>query len=462
MIYIIVAAGMYALYLMLKMHWVTALLLTVYLVLRVRHHKKLYLQMKEETLRFGEAAEYLDAFLYAFMKEEKIERALTDVEASLVDGPMRELVRDAIDHLHMTFDESDIMRKSLRLVEKEYSCSRISAVHDFAVHVESYGGEIEKPVNLLLTDKNRWEKRVRLAMKERKKMFVDIVMSIAASLMICGIILYLPVMNMDISGNVLSQILTAIVIILDDVILSKGQKYMAVDWLSLELTVDDEDATKMESYHRYNEKKDRRLSVILTLLTLGATVTAFFFGKKALGAIGILTAVLMANQHKVGRSLAKRNLIKRIKCAFPGWLMDLVLLLQSENVQVSLMKSQEHVPGILAADLESLVDRLEMEPESSEPYHAFLQEFQIPEIHSAMGMLFSISMGSSSRADKQLGELIERNLEMLDAAETERLRNLSSGMYLLFLAPVVTASMKLVVDMAVFMLTFLAGTGIAG
>lgn len=79
-----------------------------------------------------------------------------------------------------------------------------------------------------------------------------------------------------------------------------------------------------------------------------------------------------------------------------------------------------------------------------------------------MSMLFSISMGSSSRADKQLGELIERNLEMLDAAETERLRNLSSGMYLLFLAPVVTASMKLVVDMAVFMLTFLAGTGIAG
>ena len=101
-----------------------------------------------------------------------------------------------------------------------------------------------------------------------------------------------------------------------------------------------------------------------------------------------------------------------------------------------------------------------MEPESAEPYHNFLKEFHIAEVHSAMSMLFSISMGNSSHGDQQMGELISRNLEMLDAAETERLKNLCSGMYLLFLAPVVTASMKLVVDMAVFMLTFIAGAGI--
>lgn len=50
--------------------------------------------------------------------------------------------------------------------------------------------------------------------------------------------------------------------------------------------------------------------------------------------------------------------------------------------------------------------------------------------------------------------------EMLDAAEKGRLKNLSSGMYLLFLAPVLTASLKLLVDMAVFMMTFLSGAGL--
>jgi hypothetical protein len=192
------------------------------------------------------------------------------------------------------------------------------------------------------------------------------------------------------------------------------------------------------------------------------TALAFFLGKKALGAIGILLMALMANQHKVGRHLARKNLVKSIKCAFPVWLMDMIMLLQSENVQVALMKSQEHAPAVLRRELQLLVDRLEMEPESAEPYHVFMQEFQIAEVHSAMSMLYSISIGNSSRADRQIGELIEQNLEMLDVAEKERLRNASSGMYLLFLAPVVTASMKLVVDMAVFMLSFLASAGVGG
>jgi hypothetical protein len=461
MIYLMVLAGMYSLQLMLKLHWITTLVLGGFLLLRVRTHRRLYAKMKEEELRFAEISEYLDTFLYAFAKEEKVERALVDTEAAMIDGPMREYVRDAIDHLHLTFDDSDVMRDSLRIIENEYNCGRMETIHDFAVHVEHYGGEIEKPVSILLADKSRWEKRIRLAMKERKKMFTDIVMSIAASLIICGIILYLPVMNMDISSNVISQVLTVIVVTLDDMIFCKAQKYLTVDWLTLDVKTGQEEEKKITEYYQYNPQKDKRLSAFLCSLMTIVTVAAFYYDIKALGAIGILLMVLMANQHRVGRHLARKNLVKSIKCAFPVWLMDMILLLQSENVQVALIKSQEHVPGILVRDLRLLVDRLAMEPESAEPYHAFMQEFQIPEVHSAMSMLFSISVGNSSRADRQLGELIRQNLEMLDVAETERMRNLSSGMYLLFLAPVVTASLKLVVDMAIFMLSFLAGAGIA-
>lgn len=459
MIYAVILVGMYALSLMMKMHWITTVGLTLYLLVTLKQHQKLYGKMQRETERFGEAAGYLDSFLYAFSREQKVERTLMNVEAALEEGTMREKVTDALDHLRMTFDESDVMRESLRIVEEAYPCSRISQVHDFAVHVECYGGQIKQPVSLLLSDKNRWEKRIRLSMKERKKMFTDIVMSIAASLLICSIILYLPVMDMDISGNLFSQILTAVVVILDERILWSAQKYMAVDWLSLELSDDKEDEEKIRSYLDYNEAKDKRLSLFLSLLCLLGTAAAFYFGEKAFGAIGLLLAVFMANQHKAGRSLARKNIVKRIKCAFPGWLLDLVLLLQSENVQVALIKSVAQAPGILKKELMLLNDRLAMEPESAQPYHRFLEEFHIPEVHSAMSMLFSISMGNSSNADTQMGELINRNLEMLDAAETERLKNLCSGMYLLFLSPVVTASLKLVVDMAVFMLTFISGAG---
>lgn len=39
------------------------------------------------------------------------------------------------------------------MIEREYACSRIKNVHDFIVHVEIYGGAIERPVELFLADK---------------------------------------------------------------------------------------------------------------------------------------------------------------------------------------------------------------------------------------------------------------------------------------------------------------------
>ena len=55
----------------------------------------------------------------------------------------------------------------------------------------------------------------------------------------------------------------------------------------------------------------------------------------------------------------------------------------------------------------------------------------------------------------QLSELVKRNLEMMNLADGERMKEKNGGMYLLFLAPVLVASIKLLVDMAIFLLTFL-------
>ena len=437
MIYLVVLSALYALHLLLKLHWITTVVIGGFLLLRISGHRKWYKKKIVYERKFEEVSEYLDMLLYAFVK--KVERALVNVDAAMVDGPMRGVLQKAIDHMHMTFDETDVMRDSLQMIEREYACSRIKNVHDFIVHVEIYGGAIERPVELLLADKKRWEQR---------------------SLLICGMILYLPVMEIDISKNLISQVLTIVVVILDDLIFTRAQKYLAIDWLALDGHTDEADAKKIEEYYRYDERKEKRLSVVLAVVTAAGAAAAYYFGHQLMTAAALLLVALMANQHRVGRAVAKKTLVRSIKCAFPGWLMDIVLLLQSENVQVALQKSQEHVPPVLRRDLDILVGQLEMEPESVLPYHRFLKSFQIPEVHSAMSMLFSVSMGNSGRADRQIGELIDRNLEMLDVAEKGRLKNLSSGMYLLFLAPVLTASLKLLVDMAVFMMTFLSGAGL--
>lgn len=104
-------------------------------------------------------------------------------------------------------------------------------------------------------------------------------------------------------------------------------------------------------------------------------------------AAALLLVALMANQHRVGRAVAK-NAGTQYQVCISGMADGYCSALQSENVQVALQKSQEHVPPVLRRDLDILVGQLEMEPESVLPYHRFLKSFQIPEVHSAMSMLF--------------------------------------------------------------------------
>lgn len=456
MIYFIAFVILFFFHLILKINWIVTGILGFFAVLVIPVHRRRHHRMKVQQQRFFDASLYMDTLLYAFVKEGKIDAAISDVEASLMDGPLKKVVSEALDHMRMTFDESEVMDRSLAIIEKEYSCKRIADIHNFMTHVEYYGGVIERPVSLFLEDKSRWERRIREAMQTRKKMWTDIVLSVVMSLAICGVILYLPVMNVDISGNILTQVITAVVIVLDEMILLKGQSYLAPDWLTLDEMGDNAYyEKKMQEYRDYNDSKDKGLSI---LLGVGAAILAaigFLLWNQWAGLAGLVLTIVCLNQHRIGRSMAAKSLVKGIQCSFPGWLMDLVLLLQSENVQVALRKSMQQVPGILREELGRLLDALEMNPESGRPYHEFLKDFELPEIHSAMSMLFSLSIGNSSNADKQVGELIARNQEMLDAAQQIRMKDKNSGMYLLFLAPVLTASVKLVTDMAVFMLTFL-------
>lgn len=455
MIYLIAFVLVYALHVLLKLNWYMTVLVAVYVSLVIPLHRKRYETYKENKNRFFDVSNYLDTLLYSFVKEEKVVLAISNVSQTLPEGAMKNLTQKAFEYMQMIFQNVEVLEPALEIIEKEYPCQRIQDVHQFMVHVEYYGGDIEKPVSLLLEDKGRWERRIQEAIAERNKQFIDIILSVIAALLICGAIVYLPVMDMDISSEWFVQLFSVIVIIINDVIILKAQKYLMIDWIRLQLTENEEYyVKKMHEFKSYDEKKERKLSIVLGFVGIGITILFGIIKNEWLVLVGLLLTLLFINQHRVGRKMLRKSLTKEIKYAFPNWLLDLVLLLQSENVQVALEKSKEHVPGVLKEELYALTERLELQPEASEPYYLFLKEFQIPEVHSAMGILYSLSIGNSGNADKQIGELVERNLTLLDDTERALLKNSSSGMYVLFLLPVVIASFKLIVDMVFMMLAF--------
>ena len=457
MIYFTAFVIVYVLHVLLRLNWCITLVVLVYALVMVPKHRKRHKKAADNQKRFYEVSMYLDTLLYSFVKEEKVELAVRDVSQTLCEGRMKNLVQKSYDYVQMTFDEVAVLEEGLAMIEREYSCQRMRTVHQFMCHVEFYGGEIEKPVNLLLADKSRWEKRIKEAIAERKKQFADILLSVTASVCICGAIIALPVMDMDISNEWVVQIVSLVVIIANDFIVLKAQDYLGVDWLLIPLTEEEEYyVAKMESLQNYQEEKERKRSGILGAIGIAVSALCFIMQKEWMVVFSLLVSLFLFQQHNVGKKLLQDRLVKEIKHQFPNWLLDLVLLLQSENVQVALQKSKIHVPGVLRSELYCLTERLEMQPEASEPYHQFLKEFDIPEVHSAMGILYSLSIGNSGNADKQMNELVEKNLEMLDITETQLLKNSAAGMYVLFLLPVITASFKLVVDMVILMLRFIS------
>lgn len=459
MIYICALSGVFFLHLLLKLNWISTIFVALFVILMIPQHQKQYRKYKKSKERFQETALYIDTLLYAFAKEGKADKALQDAKQALPDGIMKTTVEKALEYLFVTFDESELLKEAFGIIEQEYACKRICDIHAFIMHVEYYGGDTQKPVHLLLMDKNRWEKRINRMIAERNKQMVDVVLSVIVSLIICGVVMYMPVMNLDISQVWAVQLVSIIMLVMDDLFLLKAQKFLAVDWCTMQILEEEAVAEqKMKSFHEYKEGKEKRLSYILGTISLGITIALFVWKNEWYGMAGIAMTIFFLNQHKIGRNLAKRNLKKEITYAFSGWLLDLVLLLQSENVQIALEKSMHLAPGILKQELQTLMERLEKEPEAAEPYHRFLEAFELPQVHSAMTILYSLSIGNSGSADQQISELAGRNLELLDIAEEQKIRDMGSGMYLLFLAPVLGASFKLLVDMAFMMLGFLENT----
>lgn len=59
--------------------------------------------------------------------------------------------------------------------------------------------------------------------------------------------------------------------------------------------------------------------------------------------------------------------------ALPGWFMELALLLQNNNVQVSIEKSKNSAPPVLRYEIECLEERLKKNAGKTECIYRILQ-----------------------------------------------------------------------------------------
>lgn len=394
---------------LLQLKWYSSLVcIACYAVLSIGW-KRIRKEERRQQKRLEEAGLYMEQLLYAFMQNQQILAALEDIRTLFREGNMSECIGKAIERMKAEHDATS--REALYLIEKEYDCARIRQIHSYLLYVERYGGAFEETLEFLLEDIHKFMERVSVYQADCRKYRRNVWIAAALSVIICAITNALLPGDLEIAGYTLCQAASVLLLCLDMLICRRTEKKTARDWLKTGQM--DEQVDWDKKYMRY--KKSR----------------------------GFLRVVY------------ERDMKKKVQLAFPQWLMEMALLLQSENVQVALHKSRQTAPPILRPAIGKLVEELNQNPESLEPYMNFLKEYQIPDVQSAMRMLYALSNGGYGNGNQHLTQIMRRNQELLDKAERSRNEDSLAGLYALFLTPALTGAGKMLVDMTMFLVVFL-------
>lgn len=410
-----------------------------------------------EQRRFYDANVYMEQLLYSFKKTKNFLASLEDIKIQFKDGPMHDVIVEAIDHIKNTFsDNANPEQEAADIIEANYKSVKINTIHRFILKAEHLGGGIDNTTQLLLEDRSAWESRTETFQKEKQHRKTLVIASIAITVLLCLVFVRMPPImtkldGIDISHNAAVELGTIAMWFLDILLYTKTMKKLSSDWLDDGKEVNQEEiVNKYYKVINYNFKEEKMKSIKLALLPIGLTVLFFALNIIPVAIIAGVIAVFCLFQDKIDYSLARKAVIREINLKFPQWLTELALLLQSESSQVAIMQSAKTAPAVLQPALQKFQKELQENPKSVDPYVNFLSEFDIKQVGSAMKMLYSISAGTGGSPDEQIADIMRRNIAMLDVVEAQENSNKMASLLIYFLAPQIIGSSKLLIDMLIF------------
>lgn len=415
---------------------------------------------KWEWTRFSDVNTYIEQMLYAFKDSQKVLTALEDTLVLFPEGgAMHEVMAGAIQMMtnaEVTDKTVNIEEQALGLIESRYPNTYIKSLHRFMLKVESIGGDFDSSIQLLLENRQMWENRVTKLQDKRKKKRQEILGSCVASALLCLSMLYILPSEVSIGEMFMVRVGNVIMIILMVMVYLKADTKLSSNLIEPKKPRSEEKVNKdYNRYKNYDSHAEFKTSLKYTVIPLVIILLSLLVFHNKWGALaGVILTPVMLTQHIWGFKLLERRLTREIQIAFPEWLMEVALLLQSDNVQVSIFKTVDNSLPILKPELVKLREELMAKPNSMEPYTNFFGGFPLPEKTTAMQKLYAMSTGTGN-PDEQIANIVHRNNITLDRAEDMANEDSMAGLYTLFLAPVLIGSAVLMIDMTCFLLYFM-------
>lgn len=346
----------------------------------INYRKRVY-----EKRRFDNANAYMAHMVQTFAENGKILQSLKETRDIFARGTMRQSLTKAISHIENAFDVELAEQEALGEITARYDCERIRTLHDFLLRAEQRGGSCAEEFRLLESIRQLWEQTV---LKHNKALSMArnlVTFEYFLLVIVCIFMLYQFPKELAIIHLPLVQVLNTFLIVVFFFLFSRMDRKQSKGLLEDARRMSEQQAEKKLAYLRKFRKKSPLFQTI-----------------------GYWRYMIVRWQVRT-----------EIKQAFPCWLFDVLLLLQSENVSVALGKSAEKAPAILKGELKRLSRELEENPMSAEVFLSFLYEFQIPEVEGIMRKLYALSNGTGI-SQEVMNLIMNMNLSML--AETERQR----------------------------------------
>ena len=389
-----------------------------------------YKQMYEHK-QFLDVSDYIEQMLYSFRLNQKILLSLRDTQTLFASGRMHQMIGASMDYIEQGTYQRDLYREALEIIEQAYPTNRLLAVHEYLRTVESNGGICGDGIELLLQDKAVWADNVILLQEEKRASQYTIV------------------------DHPVTQITTTLYLILNIKIFCQANRQLAKSWLKVENLEQEKIFQYFQMVSSFEEQKEGRKSLFFGGIFLAGASFAGLLGNLIVAFPVAGMGIFILYQHKIGYRVAYDKVVREINRVFPSWLMEMALLLQGNNVQVSIEKTIDHAAAVLRTDLQKLSDNLKRTPDAIEPYLEFLGMFQLSSVLSSMKMLYAISESGSGDAQAQIRILVQRNSKMMDKSEKLSNEKSLAGINGVFYLPQVTVSVQTMVNMVVFMLVFL-------
>jgi hypothetical protein len=242
---------------------------------------------------------------------------------------------------------------------------------------------------------------------------------------------------------------TAIVILLNFLVWYFVDHRMAESLIEEQHTVRSE--TLEKSYANVKTMTPSRLrrrqvqGMLISMIPCVALYFMFLGKGLVLGGVFVLIAGV-SPKYRLKRDY--KRICMHVEKVFPEWLMTLSLKLQTDNLYMAILETMDDADPLLKTQLQQLLDQLTVHPDALEPFVSFFGELELPDLRSAMRMLYSLSTYGVVEDGEQITAIQQRNVLLMDRAEVLKMEEQLMGLGTLVLVPMITGVIKMITDLA--------------